>query len=345
MRALALRHALAATGALLAGAGPGRAEWLDPTLERLTLPARDAAGAESPCAPGGALARSAATGEALRCAPDQVGFRRLVGQYAWALAPAAPREARTGGPARFFLGAEWATSSIAGGRDHWRRGVERAPGAAHVVSLNLRKGLPAGFELGASLGRVVGAAPWLAGAEARWAPLEGARFGPLGRLPDVSFGAAARTLAGASPLRLTVVAAEARLSKRWPLGAGGVVAPFVGAQQVWLFGSAAPVDATPRTDAAALCGRAAPPPGPDGAPLCAPGGDGADFANELLFDDVRLSRQRLLAGVTYRLDPLSAGVGLAVEPLAPASGGGPDNEALAGEARQVAGALEVGVLF
>lgn len=345
MRALALRYALAATGVLLVGATSVRAEWLDPTLERLTLPARDSAGATSPCASDGALARSPLTGEPLRCAPDQEAFRRLVGQYAWALAPASPREARTTGPARFYLGAEWTTAAVAGGRDQWRRGVERAPSAVHAFSLKLRKGLPVGFELEASLGRVVGSALWVAGAGARWAPLEGARFEPLGRLPDLSFGADARTTAGASPLRLTIVAAEARLSKRWALGVGGVLAPFIGAQQLWLLGSAAPVDATPRTDAAALCGRAAPPPGPDGAPLCAPGGDGADFANELLFDDVRLSRQRLLAGVTYRLDPLSAGVELMLEPLAPSSGGGADNASLTGEARQVAGALEVGVLF
>ncbi len=345
MRAFAPCHALAVTGALLAGAVTARAEWLEPTPERLTLPARDAVGVESPCAPGGALARSPATGEALRCAPDQTAFRRLVSQYAWALAPASLHEARTTGPARFYLGAEWATAAVAGGRDYWRRGVERAPGALHVVSLKLRKGLPAGFELGAGLGRVVGASLWAAGAEARWAPLEGARFGPLGALPDLSFGASARTTAGASALRLTVVAAEAHLSKRWPVGAGGVLAPFVGAQQLWLFGAAPPVDATPRTDAGALCGRVAPPPGPDGAPLCAEGGDGADFANELIFGDVRLSRQRLLAGVTYRLEPLNAGVELMVEPLRPASGGGPDNASLDGEPRQIGGALELGVLF
>ncbi|HEU4411899.1 MAG TPA: hypothetical protein VFS43_42050 [Polyangiaceae bacterium] len=345
MRALAHRHALAATCALAAAAPGARAERLEPTLGRLTLPARDAAGVEAPCAPEGALAFSPATGEPLRCAPDQGAFRRLVSQYAWALAPASLHEARTAGPARFYLGAEWAAAGLSGGRDYWRRGVERAPGAAHVVSLNLRKGLPAGFELGASLGRVVGSSFWAAGAEARWAPLEGARLESLGALPDLSLGASARTTAGPSPLRLTVVAAEAHLSRRWALGAGGVVAPFLGLQQLWLFGAAAPVDATPRTDAAARCGRAAPPPGPDGAPACAPGGDGADFANDLLFRDVSLSRQRVLAGVTYRLDQLSAGVEVMVEPLRPSAGEAPDDEARGGRERQFGGALEVGVLF
>lgn len=342
MRAPALCHIFAATCAFAAVAPCARAESLDPTLGRLTLPARDSTGVEAPCAPEGALAFSPTTGEPLRCAPDQGAFRRLVSQYAWALAPASLHEARTTGPARFYLGAEWAAAGLAAGRDHWQRGVERAPGAAHVVSLNLRKGLPIGFELGASLGRIVGSPFWVAGAEARWAPLEGARIEPLGELPDLSLGASARTTAGPSPLRLTVVAAEAHLSKRWTLGPG-VVAPFIGLQQLWLFGAAAVVDATPHTDAVALCGRAA--PGPGGTPLCPPGGDGADFANDLLFNDVSLSRQRLLAGVTYRLDPLSAGVELMVEPLRPSAGEGPDDEALGGRERQFGGAFEMGVLF
>jgi hypothetical protein len=325
MRALALRHALAAVGALSAVAARGRADWLEPTLGRLTLPARDAAGAEADCAPGGSLGFSPGTGEPLRCAPDQGAFRRLVSQYAWALSPPALHEARTTGAARFHLGVEWVAAGVAGGRDYWKRGVERAPGAVHVVSLNLRKGLPAGFELGASLGRVVGSSLWAAGAEARWAPLEGARFGPVGRLPDLSFGASARTTAGPSPLGLTVVAASAHLSKRWAIDAGGVVAPFVGLQQLWIFGEAAPVDATPRSDAV--------------------GGEAADLANDLVFDDVRVSRQRVLAGVTYRLDPLSAGVEVMVEPLRPSAGGGSDDAARGGALRQVGGALEVGVLF
>jgi hypothetical protein len=343
MRALAPRLALVATGVLLAGPRGARADRLDPALERLTLPASDGAGGEAPCAAGGALARSPATGEALRCVADRGAFARLVGQYAWALAPASLREARTTGPARFYLGAEWAVATVPGRREQWRRGVERAPGAVHVVSLKLRKGLPAGFELGGGLGRVAGADLWAAGAEARWAPLEGVRFGRGGAWPDVSLGAGARTTAGPSALRLTAVAAEAHASRRWALRAGGVLAPFVAVQRLWLFGAATPVDATPATDAIALCGRAARAPGPEGAPTC-PGGDGADLANVLRFGEVSVRRWRVLAGVTYRLDPLGVGVEVMLEPLDPASGGG-DAAALAGEPRQLGGAFEMGVLF
>src|SRR5690606_655046 len=125
---------------------------------------------------------------------------------------------------------------------------------------------------------------------------------------------------------LTTVALDARLSKPFTVASSSAITPIVGYQYLWIFGRSGLIDLTPGTDPLGYCGFSGidiPRPGQadddnfDGQAVCA-GGSSLDFNNNVVFEKANLERQRLLFGVNYRYEMLTAGVMFNTDVVAPA---------------------------
>lgn len=344
----------------LTGPSVARAEPMDPALERLVAnpSCRDAVGRF--------------VGPSV-CRPDHGAFKKLINQFGFAFAPTAMHSARTTGYGGLSITVEGAYTSISQGQSYWQLGTQGAVDASsdrravsnedpasflQLYSLRLRKGFGFGLELAGSVGfmpetRLVGG-----GADLRLSLLEGFRTGILGILPDVAVGTGVRTISGTAQFQLTVAAVDAQISKPLPLQDSAVLTPWIGYQHLWIFGDSGSVDLTPATDAQGSCGYAGiNVPGNadprkseyDGQPICTnPGADGyADFNNSVVFNRARLERHRLLVGIKYRYEMVTAGAELITDlvPPARAQSSSKDQDLLADEDRQWALVLELGAVF
>jgi hypothetical protein len=280
------------------------------------------------------------------CRPDNVAFKNLMSELGFALAPSVMHPARTVGFAGFVLSLEAAYTSINAdgvtnsGASHipyWHYGTQGSTDAAGnystmdnspdsilgMYTLMVRKGLPFGFELDGALGYVQNTSLWTLGADVRWALLEGFRTGALGYFPDFAVGSGVRTVTGTSKLYLTTVGIDAEISKPITLADEAQITPYLGYQHLMIYGNSAVLDATPNVDALSQCGYLGrQPSGPNaGQPICKnniPGPPSAngqpttaqndvDFNNNITFDAVRINRERMFVGVTYRYELLYVG--------------------------------------
>ncbi len=325
---------------------------MDPAIERLTV--RGANGA---------------------LLPDQVAFKRLVNAYGFALAPEAFHPAHTTGFGGFHLGVEGLYTKIDADADYIRRGTRgstdpsTATGASEntspssllqLYSVRMRKGFGFGIEVGGQFGFLPQTSIMSGGVDLRFALLEGFRDGVFGYIPDLSVGGGVRTITGSSQLQLTVAGADAQISKPITVSDTGVLTPWLGFQYLWIFGDSGLVDLTPTVDAQGACGfqgqntpgnPVAPGDDPDnptrnGQPVCS-GGDSADYGNNVVFDPVRLQRQRFLVGLSYRYEMVVASGQFMMDWLPPdaAQADSGDEAALDGEAKQWAFVVELGAQF
>jgi hypothetical protein len=369
----------------LAGGVSARAADMDPTPERLflepsNLPAGAAAqgwgcqgiaqrlsgsnAASHPSLPS-SIFPSGSSPNDFPCRPNNVAWANLMSELGMAIAPNAFHPARTTGFGGFLLSFQATYTGInadatAGGVQYWHLGTrgrvdpnrsqfsvqnDHPDSVIQVYSLDVRKGLPYGFEIGGSLGYVGNTSLWLGGADLRWALLEGYRTGWLGYVPDIAVGAGVRTLTGASSFYLTTVGVDAQISKPFTLGGSAVLTPHLGFQRIIIFADSAAVDLTPTVDAFQQCGWQG--NGPNGAPRCSNTlADGStndgDFNNTTSFERVRVHRWRGLVGLDYRYEILYLAAQFAVdltEPSAENAGVGVTGE------RQWTVALETGVFF
>ena len=192
--------------------------------------------------------------------PDNARFRDFVTQLGYVVAPRMVSPAETLGHSGFHFGAMWSGSFVSNEEPYWlvtERGAREGttPGLVQTLHLDLRKGLPLSFELGAN-------AMWLAeselfapGLELRWAFQEGYRY-----IPDFAVRGAVNHLVGNRDLRLTTIAADFTLSKSFGVGGTFNLAPYVGWSIVFLAASSRVIDPTPN--------------------------DGGDPLNNFVFDDV-----------------------------------------------------------
>ena len=314
-----------------------RADQMDPAIERLTIsPATDGAGNPIPgvtnCAPSGKYI-------GVNCRPDNTAFARLVNQYGMALAPTAMHSARTTGYGGFHLSIEGAYTGIDKNADYWQRGTQgtKDPNGGfsdrnvspasmlQVYSLRIRKGFPLGLEIAGQIGFLSQTNIVSGGADLRWSLLEGFRKGALGILPDVAVGTGVRTITGTPQFNLTVASLDFQISKTLPIADSSILTPYVGYQQVWIFGDSGLVNTTPNTDPLGACGYTGPnvPGNPDtgdksvnrlgkpgvydGQPVCSNGGSPLPFNNTLVFQKVRVARARFLIGMNYRYEFLWLG--------------------------------------
>lgn len=314
------------------GEGVARAQSMNPTPERLVLqPAGLPAGQTCQTITANpSLVGGAANATRFACLPDNAAFKNLVSELGFALAPSVVHPARTVGFGGFLISLEAAYTHInADGATHpssgqpvqyWHQGTQGATdnngnyqstnaspdSLLGVYSLNVRKGLPFGFELGGALGYVQDTSLWTVGADVRWAILEGFRTGPLGYLPDLAVGGGVRTVTGSSKMYLTTVGIDVELSKPIPLASAASLTPYIGFQHLIVFGNSAVLDASPNVNAIQQCGYEGVQPngssGTPGAPACK--NNNSDFNNNITFASVQVNHERIFTGLTYRFELL-----------------------------------------
>jgi hypothetical protein len=349
-----------------------RAESMDLALERLVSNA-------SSCLSSDGTGRFAPAAPTTTCQPDNVAFKRLVNQLGFALAPSAMHSARTTGYGGFDLAIEATYTSISSDADYWKRGTQGAPDPStnraptsnqspasllQQYSLKMRKGFGFGMEITGIVGFLPQTSLINGGADVRMAVLEGFRTGVLGILPDVAVGGGVRTITGTPELQLTTVGVDVQISKPFAIQDSSLLTPWLGYQYVWIFGDSGLVDLTPGTNAIGACnysgpnvpGNAGPnktssdPAGHvqnvyDGAPVCN-GGSARDFNNNVVFNSVRLQRQRLIFGMNYRYEQVKFGAQFMTDLLSPGdSNSGVNRTDLKDEDRQWTLALELGAVF
>lgn len=363
-----------AVGSLLLSASfAAQAEPMDVAIERLVLN-----GASCLSADGAGRFVPTSDGPSGNCRPDNAAFKRLVNQLGFALAPTAMHSARTTGYGGFNLALEASYTSISSSADYWKRGTQGAPDPStnraaisnenvssliQQYSLKLRKGFGFGLELTGVVGFVPKTSLINGGADVRMALLEGFRSGVLGILPDVAVGGGVRTITGTPELQLTTVGVDVQISKPLTIQDSSVLTPWIGYQYLWIFGDSGLVDLTPGTNALGACGYAGQNvPGNadpsktattststsnvyDGQQICR-GGTPRDFNNNVVFDAVRVHRQRLMFGMNYRYEMVMAGAQLITDLLNPSDANtGANKTVLKGEGRQWTAVLELGAMF
>ncbi|HEY3595620.1 MAG TPA: hypothetical protein VGL13_17155, partial [Polyangiaceae bacterium] len=296
------------------------------------------------------------------CVFDQAAFKRLVNQYASAIAPMAMYPARTTGYGGFQFTLEAGFTNIDSSADYWQRGTRgpRDPNTGRYGTRNaspddwlvlynahLRKGLPLGFEVGADVGYLSHTSIFTGGVDLRFSLFEGFRAGFLGVFPDISLGAAVRTITGTPQFSLTVVSGEGMVSKPIPIADSSILTPYVGYQFMRIFVDSGAIDATPDTDALGYCnyqGQSS-----TGQPVCgtaSSGGSPDDLNNIGVFDNTRISRHRIVFGLSYRYEILVLGAEFITDIVAPAdANNGAEAQALRGTPRQSTLAVQLGVAF
>jgi hypothetical protein len=355
-RAALATLAVASVALVSVPARTARADSMDPTPERFVIqPPGLPKGYTCQSIQAGTKASNAALaafkGAVPACIPNNLAFENMVSELGVAIAPTAFHPARTTGFGGFAFSVEASYTKInadattpgpasqGGGVQYWHLGTQgsinpntgntsqsnTAPDSViQVYSLKARKGLPLGFEITGDVSYIANTVMWTAGADIRWALLEGFRTGWPSYLPDVSAGGGVRSLTGTSKFSLTTVGIDAQISKPLTLADTSVLTPYLGYQRLYIFGDSSTVDLTPNTNPLQSCGD--PPANPTGAggaqpstgnpptfangqPACQniPGSktmNSSDFNNDAVFNKVRNSRDRGIIGLSYRYEVL-----------------------------------------
>lgn len=271
---------------------------MDPTLSRFAL-----APGKGGCPEGG---------PATRC-PDDESFEHLVAELAGGLAPSVGAGAAGAGARGFYVGLSSTATSLRRGESYWSKGTlgggRSQPSNDSVDAflmwnrLEVRKGLPFGFELGSSVGFGAHTSLWVLSAELKVALFEGFRSG-LGALPDVSLRGVTQTLIGSSELSLHTNAFDVTLSKPFVVAQQYVLTPLLALQLLLVSAKSGVIDLTPAVNAFSAC---APGSGqPNGVDLsCSEARGPAELANNRSFQSVRQTRVRMVIGAEQRYRLLS----------------------------------------
>jgi len=340
---------------------------MDPAIERLIDPSTAGCRTDS-----GAIALPSDGSDYIPCKPDHAAFRRLVAQYAFALAPTAMHSATTTGIGGFHVSLEAAYTDIDQSAEYWKLGTQGATdpstneasvinetpqGVLQLYSARLRKSFGYGFEIAAQTGFMPKTSLWSTGADVRLSLFEGFRRGIPGKIPDLAVGGGVRTVTGTPEFQLTIASMDVVLSKPFAINDAVVVTPFVGYQYLWIFADSNVVDFTPATDEETLCnydGQALPGQTDaestdqyTGSALCGPGGNSIDLENNRVFQRARMQRQRLLFGAEVRHESLLLGTELIVDFVRPSDAQRSDfnKAALSGMPRQWTAVLDLGLMF
>lgn len=277
-------------------------------------------------------AASGLDGAQRACVPAHEDYRRLVSQLAFALAAPHLHPAKTLGSAGIQLSLDAAYVSLSPRSRALRDGTEgarRPDGSAastnedpdsflQLYTVTARKGLPWGFEVGATAGHVMRTSSLVVGADVRWAVVEGLRHGRGRYVPDISLGTGARTASFSTKLAVTVLTFDLLASKSFVLRDGAEVTPIVGYGHVLAYSSSSLLDFTPNVDALARCGE------PDARGACSrtlPNGapDDGDLQNFGRFPNQRIHRDRFQIGARYRYERVATGALVAGDLLAPST--------------------------
>ena len=185
-----------------------------------------------------------------------------------------------------------------------------------------------------------------------------------------------RTITGTPEFQLTVASGDGMISKPIPIADSSVFTPYIGYQFIRIFGDSGLIDPTPATDAIGYCnyqGQKVPggtvkcrPNAPwrhhasgnrghhgppyNGQPACGSGNstDGSpdDLNNTKIFQKTRITRHRLVAGVSWRYEMVTIGGQFITDLIDPGSANsGEEATALSAVGRQNTIAIQVGTAF
>lgn len=173
------------------------------------------------------------------CAANNAAFRDFTTQLGFVFAPRMASPAETLGHAGFHVGAMWSGSLISNNESYW--GVtEGRPGLAQTLQLDVRKGLPFSFEIGANFMWLADSEMFAPGLELRWALNEGFAY-----LPDFAVRGAVNHMVGNRDLLLTTVAIDGVLSKSFGLGGTVNLAPYASWSVIMIAATSRVIDPTP----------------------------------------------------------------------------------------------------
>jgi hypothetical protein len=163
------------------------------------------------------------------------------------LGPRLAAPAETLGHAGFHVSAGWTGSFVDANRPEWRvtdvaRRTGEASGLLQTLAVDVRKGLPFSFEVGAQLQWLVDSEVFAPGAELRWALEETHDY-----VPDLAFRAAVSHVVGNRDLSLTTAAFEGSVSKDFGLFGMVSLTPYLGWALVLPTARSGIIDPTPAT--------------------------------------------------------------------------------------------------
>lgn len=179
-----------------------------------------------------------------RFVPDDALFRSLTTQLGYVFSPRIAAPADTIGYAGFQIGALWSGTFVSSDQPYWNvteRGQRDTPNRVlQTLQLEIRKGLPASFEVGTSFMWLAESKLFAPGLEVRWALQEGYHFSP-----DFGLRGSVNHLVGNRDLSLTVVGLDAVLSKEF--GAFDLISltPYLSWSVLMIAASSRVVDPTP----------------------------------------------------------------------------------------------------
>ncbi|MEQ8458243.1 MAG: hypothetical protein RLO52_25765 [Sandaracinaceae bacterium] len=255
-----------------------------------------------------------------RFAMDRAAWCRVMTQFAGSMIPPMLTPAGTRGVRGIYVGFEsWLTGidnddgNAVG--DAWFRAVEgdgmgstdRSRFADSVLAwgrMNVRKGLPFGFELGTNVGYLANTSYWTLGLEIRWALWEGFRE-EVGWIPDLAVRGSVQTLMGDGEFNVTVPSIDLVLSEPFVVGNSVEITPSLYGQVAFVFVDSELVDITPETDTFTDCmPNPATPPRDDPSfgvpPYCTAGG--AQLNDNVVFPSLRSTRVRVGGGLQIRYE-------------------------------------------
>ncbi|MCA9601827.1 MAG: hypothetical protein R3A78_06950 [Polyangiales bacterium] len=326
-------------------AARAKADAMDLTLSRLRVPT---SGANLPAG----CSAVGINGLPRDFCPDDDAWGRLVTELSAVTLSTTPRPARTGGYGGFQLTFGGSMTQIRSDQSYWKLGTrgdqptlgaENASPSSSLLTVmgELRKGLPFGFELGATFGHVIDTSLWLVGGDLEWALVEGG----IEWFPDIAVRGTFRTLLGGADFSLFTPGVELIISKPIAIGGSWVLTPLASWSLAWVIASTDVVDLTPDVNAVAEC---QPDPSVSGTSCTFSGTlpdgrvPGQDFNNQAKFADYRATRMRLTVGAEARFAAflLSGTFAFDLVPADALSGGVPS-----GVARQWTAMLATGVHF
>jgi hypothetical protein len=176
---------------------------------------------------------------------NEAAFRDFTTQLGFVLAPRMASPAETLGHAGFSVGAMWSASFVSSSQGYWNvteRGQSDAGAKPllQTLQLDLRKGLPFSFEVGANFMWLADSELFAPGLELRWALQEGHPY-----LPDIAVRGAVNHMVGNRDLLLTTVALDGVISKGFGLGGTVNLAPYAGWSVIMIAATSRVIDPTP----------------------------------------------------------------------------------------------------
>ncbi len=181
--------------------------------------------------------------------PDAAKWERFTTELAYVLAPRLVGPAETLGYGGFQVAAHWGGTVVSAEDGTWditeaalRNGGE-ASGLLQTLSLDVRKGLPFSFELGASFTWLAESNLFSPGLDLRWTIMEG-----YAMAPEFGVRAGVSHMVGSRDLNLTTVGLDAIVSKGFGLGGVVHLAPYLSWSVMLVAASSRVIDPTPTVE-------------------------------------------------------------------------------------------------